>query len=49
MVSEYTYSPHVDFYIDMINRENGYDMSGFHIHHKYEIYYEVEGTRRYFI
>ena len=33
----------------MINRENGYDMSGFHIHHKYEIYYEVEGTRRYFI
>lgn len=49
MVAEYTYSPHVDFYIDMIDRENGYDMSGFHIHHKYEIYYEVEGTRRYFI
>ncbi|MEE0801905.1 MAG: AraC family transcriptional regulator [Gemmiger sp.] len=49
MVKDYTYSPHVDFYIDMIDRESGYDMSSFHTHHKYEIYYEVEGTRRYFI
>lgn len=26
MVKEYTYSPHVDFYIDMIDREHSYDM-----------------------
>ena len=25
MVKEYTYSPHVDFYIDMIDREHSYD------------------------
>lgn len=49
MVSEYTYSPHVDFFIEMIDRATGYDMPTFHIHHKYEIYYEIEGTRRYFI
>lgn len=49
MVKEYTYSPHVDFYIDMIDRETYYNMPSFHTHHKYEIYYEVEGTRRYFI
>ena len=49
MVSEYTYSPHVDFYIDMIDREHSYDMGSFHTHHKYELYYEVEGARRYFI
>ena len=49
MVKEYTYSPHVDFYIDMIDREHSYDMGSFHTHHKYELYYEVEGARRYFI
>lgn len=49
MVSEYTYSPHVDFFIEKIDRTTGYDMPTFHIHHKYEIYYEIEGTRRYFI
>lgn len=49
MVSEYTYSPHVDFFIETIDRTTGYDMPTFHIHHKYEIYYEIEGTRRYFI
>ena len=49
MVSEYTYSPHVDFFIDRVDRDNGYEMPTFHIHHKYEIYYEIEGTRRYFI
>lgn len=49
MVREYTYSPHVDFFIEMIDRETSYEMSSFHTHHKYEIYYEVEGTRRYFI
>lgn len=46
MVKEYTYSPHVDFYIDMIDREHSYDMGSFHTHHKYELYYEVEGARR---
>ncbi len=49
MVSEYTYSPHVDFFIDRVDRDTGYEMPSFHIHHKYEIYYEIEGTRRYFI
>lgn len=33
MVKEYTYSPHVDFYIDMIDREHSYDMGSFHTHH----------------
>lgn len=49
MVSEYVYSPHVDFFIDRIDRNSGYEMPSFHIHHKYEVYYEIEGTRRYFI
>ena len=49
MVSEYVYSPHVDFFIDGVDRDTGYEMPSFHIHHKYEIYYEIEGSRRYFI
>lgn len=49
MVREYTYSPHVDFFVETVTRETGYEMSSFHTHHKFEIYYEVEGTRRYFI
>lgn len=49
MVREYTYSPKVDFFIEELTRENGYEMSSFHTHHKFELYYEVEGTRRYFI
>ena len=49
MVRDYIYSPHVDFFIEEMTRENGYEMSSFHTHHKYELYYEVEGTRRYFI
>ncbi|MDD4851261.1 MAG: AraC family transcriptional regulator, partial [Gemmiger sp.] len=49
MVQEYTYSPHIDFYIDKIDRETGYEMHTFHTHPKYEMYYEVEGTRRYLI
>ena len=43
MVSEYVYSPHVDFFIDRVDRDSGYEMASFHIHHKYEIYYEIEG------
>lgn len=49
MVTEYLYSPHYDFYIDFAERTYGYDMKSFHFHKKYEIYYEVKGTRRYFI
>ena len=49
MVLEYVYSPHVDFFIDRVDRDTGYEMASFHIHHKYEIYYEIEGSRRYFI
>ena len=49
MAQEYTYSPQIDFYIDKIERGVGYEMHSFHTHHKYEIYYQVEGTRRYFI
>lgn len=43
------YSPELDFYIEKIDRNNAYEMATFHTHHKYEIYYEIEGTRRYFI
>ena len=49
MASEYTYSPRMDFFIERVDRATGFEMPCFHIHHKYEIYYEIEGTRRYFI
>lgn len=49
MVSEYVYSPHVDFFIDRADDVIGVDMPSFHIHYKFEIYYEIEGGRRYFI
>ena len=49
MVSEYTYCPQTDFFIERLDRNNGFDMPSFHIHHKFEIYYEIAGTRRYFI
>ena len=49
MASEYTYSPCMDFFIERVDRATGFEMPCFHIHHKYEIYYESEGTRRYFI
>ena len=45
----YTYAPTIDFFIEALTRETGYEMSSFHTHRKFEIYYEVEGTRRYFI
>lgn len=48
-MKEIIYSPHYDFYIDKAHRTGGYDMKTFHMHKKYEVYYEVEGTRRYFI
>lgn len=46
---EYTYAPQVDFFIEYASHDSSYEMSSFHTHHKYELYYEVEGTRRYFI
>lgn len=49
MVKEFVYSPHYDFYINKVHRTINYNMSSFHLHNKYEIYYLVEGTRRYFI
>ena len=49
MVSEDVYSPHVDFFIDRADDVVGVDMPSFHIHYKFEIYYEIEGGRRYFI
>ena len=49
MVSECVYSPHVDFFIDRADDVVGGDMPSFHIHYKFEIYYEIEGSRRYFI
>lgn len=49
MKTDCGYSPELDFYIEKIDRNNAYEMATFHTHHKYEIYYEIEGTRRYFI
>ena len=49
MVKEYTYSPHVDFYVDMIDREHGYDMGSLHTHHKYKQKDKKKGTRGCFI
>lgn len=48
-MTEFVYSPHYDFFIDWAHRDAGYDMRTFHVHKKYEIYYAVEGTRRYYI
>lgn len=48
-MKEYVYSPHYDFFIDWAHRDRGYDMRTFHLHKKYEIYYQPEGTRRYYI
>ncbi len=49
MIKEVVYSPHYDFFIDKAHRESGYEMSSFHIHKKYELYYQVDGSRKYFI
>ena len=49
MVQPCVYAPHYDFFIDKVRREGGYSMSSFHMHKKYEIYYQVTGTRRYVI
>lgn len=49
IVREYVFSPHYDFFINKSHRVVGYEMSSFHLHKKYEIYYLVEGVRKYFI
>ncbi|NLI21958.1 MAG: AraC family transcriptional regulator [Clostridiales bacterium] len=49
MVQYYVFSPHYDFYINKAQRSGGYSMSSFHFHKKYEIYYQLSGTRKYFI
>lgn len=48
-MKEYVYSPHYDFYISKVHRTANYNMTTFHLHNKFEIYYLAEGTRRYFI
>lgn len=49
MVKEWVYSPHYDFFIDWARRSEGYEMRTFHVHKKYELYYQVDGARRYYI
>lgn len=49
MIREYSYSMHADFFIDKARRGTGYDMRSFHLHKQYEIYYQQEGSRKYFI
>lgn len=46
---ESIYSPHYDFYIDLCQRGPNYEMSSFHFHKKYELYYLISGSRRYFV
>ncbi len=49
MVHEAIYSPHIDLFVELRVREDSYEMRSFHFHKKHEIYYLVQGTRRYFI
>lgn len=49
VVQEYVFSPHYDFFIDKADRTYGYDMDFFHLHKKYEIYYQSKGLRKYLI
>lgn len=44
-----TPSARADFLIEKVERDSGYEMHTFHLHRRYEIYYEIEGMRRYFI
>lgn len=43
------YAPHQDFYIDQSKKTSPYDMDSFHMHKMYEIYYLMDGSRKYFI
>ena len=49
MESKFVYSPHYEFFIDKAHRDAGYNMRTFHVHKKYEIYYQIDGTRQYYI
>ncbi len=49
MVSEAVLSPHSDFFIDQIHHDKNYEMDSFHFHKKYEVYYLLDGSCRYFI
>lgn len=48
-MKEIIYSPHYGFYINKVHREAGYEMATFHSHRKFELYYQMEGSRKYFI
>lgn len=43
------YAPHQDFYIDQSKKTTNYNMDSFHMHKMYEVYYLMEGSRKYFI
>ena len=43
------YAPHHDFYIDQSKKTDNYNMDSFHMHKMYEVYYLMEGSRKYFI
>lgn len=49
MVRKTIYAPHYDFFIDQSKKTDTYNMDFFHMHKKYEIYYLLEGSRKYFI
>ncbi|MEG0542663.1 MAG: AraC family ligand binding domain-containing protein, partial [Angelakisella sp.] len=48
-MQEYVFSPHYDFFINKVHRDCAYNMRTFHFHKKYEIYFQSEGIRRYYI
>lgn len=43
------YSPHDDFFIEEKHDTSGYSMPTFHMHKKYELYFQKTGNRKYFI
>ena len=47
---EYVYLPVGDFLVERVDRTTAYEMPSFHLPLQIRrIYYEIEGTRRYFI
>lgn len=49
MIKDVVFEPHYDFYIHKTEKRTFYNMDFFHMHKKYEIYYLLEGSRKYFI
>lgn len=41
--------PHSDFFIESLQRTTKYNMYNYHLHQEFEIYYLVNGERKYFI